>query len=105
MRAPFICNTGANFSAEHLDIEVESDVVFAETRQVGGDRWQVEAAGQAEAGKRQAIILPFCCSAQMRKSLAKPGRRNRDLVCAEASGIYFARGKRNTAQQDHGRPI
>ena len=56
---------------------------------------------QAEAGQRQAVVLPFCCPAQMRKSLAKPRRRNCDLVRPEAAGIYFARGKRNTAQQNH----
>ena len=98
-------NARANFSAECIDIEFQSNALFADARQVSRDGLKVEAARQTQPCEGEAIALPTGRTAQARKSLAKPRRCNHDLVSTEATSFGFTCGQNCASQQNHSWPV
>src|SRR5204862_5742985 len=96
-------NIGANPSAKHFHIKIQTGVLLTEMRHVAGDRWKVETWGETEPGQREAIFFPFGRAAQLRKTLPKPRRNHDDLIASEATGLNLVSRKRRIAQQHHGR--
>ena len=54
LRAPLMRNARANFSAECIDIEFQSNALFADARQVSRDGLKVEAARQVRVENVEA---------------------------------------------------
>src|SRR5438874_10923935 len=98
-------DASSQLSAERIDIESQANASFSNAGQIGGDGLEVEASRQSEPGERQAIGMPASCTAQLRKSLAKPGRCDDDLGSIKATGLGFAHGQETISQQNHCRPV
>src|SRR5437762_4978782 len=98
-------DASSEFSAERIDIKFQANALLSNAGQISGDGLEVEASRYSEPGERQPIGLPVSCTAQLRKSLAKPGRCDHDLCCIKATGLDFARGQETISQQNHCRPV
>jgi hypothetical protein len=104
-RTPLVRNISADFSSESINLELQPHTLLALARQVRCGGLKVETTAQSETGERQMIAFPVSGTAQLRKSLAQPRRRNHDLGSAKPASLGLTRGQNAVSQQNQCRAV
>ncbi len=76
-------NTGADFSSKRVHVQLQTEPALADLREIDADRVEIEAAREGERADAEPVVLPRSRAAELRKTLAKPGRYDRDFTRTE----------------------